>query len=321
MAKVSSRVLTHRARRIVLWVALASSLGLARCGGEAPTPTVPTAVASASASAAPAPVASHAAAAPVYIAPTRKPLVPVSQAASPLGLTASDGTGLRLTKLVAHAVVDDPLAYVELTLSFENPSDRTLEGTFAITLPPNAAVSRFAMKVPDGMQEGEVVELQAARRAYEDFLHRRQDPALLEQGAGNQFTARVFPIPAHGVKEIVLSYSQTTTDEAPFSIPLRGLPEIGEVEVQITQAGSQSPDAWLAAQRYTPTGDVGLDPSTVRRREALRSGELALLRVRPVADTAPEAISSAMILVDTSASRALGFESELQAVAALAGVI
>ncbi|HMV35929.1 MAG TPA: hypothetical protein PKD60_08555, partial [Turneriella sp.] len=47
----------------------------------------------------------------------------------------------------------------------------------------------------------------AARRAYEDFLHRRQDPALLEQSGGNEFTARVFPIPAKGMKELVLSYS------------------------------------------------------------------------------------------------------------------
>ena len=41
-----------------------------------------------------------------------------------------------------------------------------------------AAISRFAMKIGDRWQEGEVVERQAARVAYEDFLHRRQDPAL-----------------------------------------------------------------------------------------------------------------------------------------------
>jgi len=43
-----------------------------------------------------------------------------------------------------------------------------------------ASISRFAMKVNGAWQEGEVVEKQAARRAYEDFLHRKQDPALLE---------------------------------------------------------------------------------------------------------------------------------------------
>ena len=72
---------------------------------------------------------------------------------------------------------------------------RALLGKFAMVLPTGAAVSRLAMKLGERWQEGEVVEKQAARRAYEDALHRRQDPALLEQGAGNEITARVFPIP------------------------------------------------------------------------------------------------------------------------------
>src|SRR5207248_7869964 len=115
-------------------------------------------------------------------------------AEAPISLTASDGSGLKLVKLTARGVVQDPLAFTELQLTFENPLDRVIEGQFKIVLPPGAAVSRFAMKVDGRWQEGEVVERQAARRAYEDFLHRRQDPALLEQGGANEFTARVFPI-------------------------------------------------------------------------------------------------------------------------------
>src|SRR5690606_20611372 len=95
--------------------------------------------------------------------------------AAPLSLTASDGTGLRLVSLDAQAVVAGPLAFTELRLRFENPLDRTIEGRFAITLPDGAAISRLAMRLNTGWQEAEVVELQQARRAYEDFLHRRQD--------------------------------------------------------------------------------------------------------------------------------------------------
>ena len=73
-----------------------------------------------------------------------------------------------------------------------------------------------------------MVERQARARAYEDFLHRRQDPALLEQEAGNEFSARVFPIPAARRKELIVSYSQelTRADE-PYRLPLRGLPQRG----------------------------------------------------------------------------------------------
>ena len=64
-------------------------------------------------------------------------------ATSPVSLTASDGTGLGLVSLKARAAIGDPLAFTELTLTFENPSDRVLEGTFRITLPERASVSRF----------------------------------------------------------------------------------------------------------------------------------------------------------------------------------
>src|ERR1041385_6628765 len=118
----------------------------------------------------------------------------------PFALTASDGSGLVLERLDAKAVVEGPLAFTELHLYFHNPEPRVREGTFEITLPPGAAVSRFAMENQGAFMEAEVVDKMLARRAYEDFLHRRQDPALLEKGAGNQFTARVFPIPADAEK-------------------------------------------------------------------------------------------------------------------------
>src|SRR5213078_1395284 len=117
--------------------------------------------------------------------------------------------------------IEGPLAFTELTLGFENPLDRTLEGHFDVVLPPRAAVSRLAMLLPAGWQEAEVVEKQAARVAYEDFLHRRQDPALLEKGAGNEFSARVFPIPANGEKHLVVSFSQELAGRG-YVLPLRG---------------------------------------------------------------------------------------------------
>ena len=77
-------------------------------------------------------------------------------------------------------MVEEPLAFTELRMVFENPNDRQIEGRFEIDMPPGAAISRFAMKIHGRWQEGEVVERQAARVAYEYFLHRKQDPALLE---------------------------------------------------------------------------------------------------------------------------------------------
>src|SRR5690606_4223782 len=75
---------------------------------------------------------------------------------APVSLTASDGTGLRLVSFKARGVVEEPLAFTELHLVFENPNDRQIEGRFEIDMPPNAAISRFAMNIHGHWQEGEV---------------------------------------------------------------------------------------------------------------------------------------------------------------------
>jgi len=237
--------------------------------------------------------------------------------APPVSLTSSDGTGLKLVALTARAIVEDPLAFTELHLVFDNPEDRRLEGTFSITLPDGAALSRFAMRLDDGWQEGEVVEKKAARQAYEDFLHRRQDPALLEQAAGNQFSARVFPIPPRGRKELILSYSQELGGGRAWTLPLRGLPELGKLDVAVTLASQADPIAAISRTSFTPDADFTLDPRLVGRAAGLRSGELVVARVRPIADAPPDPLGATLLLVDTSASRALGFDEQVRLVDAM----
>jgi tetratricopeptide (TPR) repeat protein len=260
-----------------------------------------------------------------YAAPAQTfafPPAPVAEArppAAPLRLTSSDGRGLRLASLDARAIVEEPLAFTEIRLAFDNPEDRVLEGTFQITLPEGAALSRFAMRMADdSWQEGEVVEKKQARRAYEDFLHRRQDPALLEQAAGNEFSARVFPIPAHARKEIVVAYSQELGDGRPYALPLRGLPELGQLDVTVTLAGEASPIASIHRTAYAPADDFRLDDRKVAPGQGLRAGNLVLARVHPIPSAPPDPLGATLILVDTSASRALGFEDELRLVAQLA---
>ena len=236
-------------------------------------------------------------------------------AGPPISLTASDGTGLALHELDAKAVIEEPLAFTDAAPGLRNPEGRTLEGTFSITLPPGAAISRFAMRTPDGWQEGEVVEKKAARAAYEDFLHRKQDPALLEQAAGNQFSARVFPIPARGQKELVVSYSQELTAATPYVVPLQGLPSVQALHVEASRDGESM--GRFERTAFVPDRDFELDPAQLHDGPGLRSGNLVVVRVAPVVDAPPDPLTSAVFLVDTSASRALGFDAELSLVEGL----
>jgi tetratricopeptide (TPR) repeat protein len=243
---------------------------------------------------------------------TVRPLDPSrSRPDSPMTLTAQDGTGLVLVSLEARAVLEEPLAFTELHLRFQNPTPRTIEGQFKIRMPEGASVSRFAMRIGDRWQEGEVVERKAARRAYEDFLHRRQDPALLEQSAGNEFSARVFPIPAKGLKELIISYSEDLARmDDRYRLPLLGLPMIENLDVQVAIPGA-SP-VGLRKTSYVPTADFEVEQTHARSRLGLRNGRMVVARLVPVLQSEPEEIRSLAILFDSSASRTLGYAKQIE---------
>ncbi|HEY4242512.1 MAG TPA: VIT domain-containing protein [Kofleriaceae bacterium] len=242
---------------------------------------------------------------------------------APFGLTAADGSGLQLVAIQAKAVYQGPLAFTELSLTFHNPENRTREGTFAITLPEHAAVSRFAMQAASGeWLEAEVVEKQLARRAYDDFLHRRQDPALLEKAEGNRFTARVFPIPANGDKHIVLSYSQELAG-AQYVLPLRGLPKIGDLDVHLdvlTPDGKHT-EQTLAKHAWQPTTDFVSNTSVAAAAVGAGQAAVAQVMIGAPGDATGDAPKSLTLLVDTSASRSLGYATYIQRVHALVAAI
>ncbi|MCK5799619.1 MAG: hypothetical protein KAI47_20655, partial [Deltaproteobacteria bacterium] len=258
----------------------------------------------------------------------KKPAIP----APPVSLTATDGTGLRLLSLGARAAIEGPLALTELRLAFENPRPRTIEGRFEITLPTGAAISRFAMRLPSGWQEAEVVERQAAHQAYESYLHLNQDPALLEKKAGNTFRARVFPIPPRGVKELIISYSQRLSGKQPtYKLRLRGLPKLRRLSVTVTWGQREQKPARsslggislasrvtrVTKSDYRPVTDFTLPIPALG--DGLRHGNLVVARVTPPLPTtlAAASFTGLAVLIDTSASRAAGLGAQVETLRAL----
>jgi len=251
---------------------------------------------------------------------------------SRISLTASDGTGLELHKLEARVVLDGFLAFTELKMVFYNPQNRQREGRFQIILPDNAAISRFAMKIGDQLQEGEVVEKQLARRAYEDFLHRRQDPALLETDSGNRFNARIFPISPQSEKLLILSYSQRLVGEnSEYVLPLKGLPQLKQLSIQVfydndsfstTQLGeltgslSKREILTIDKRDYQPTVDLRMPyqpqlPPFEKGKFGgivMQSEQIVAARIIPFTDTGNQetkpSFDNLVLLMDTSASQA-----------------
>lgn len=121
-----------------------------------------------------------------------------------------DGREVKLDVGMHHVTVDirNQIARTTIVESFVNRTDNVLEGTFHFPLPADASISGFGMWIGDELVEADIVEKQRAREIFETILREKRDPGLLEWSAGNQFKARVYPIPAHGEKRIKIVYTQ-----------------------------------------------------------------------------------------------------------------
>lgn len=241
-------------------------------------------------------------------------------------LTTGDGTGLELVNLEVRGVVQGPLGFTELHLTFENPEDRTLAGQFVIDLPPGAALSRFGMKIEGEWQEGEVVERQSARKIYDRFLHNNVDPALLQKQAGNRFSAKVFPIPPRGRKELVLSYSQVLDGNADYRVPLRGLPQLEHFDATIfiddpREAKTRRRVVETHEKAYSPKEDLVVASRDSDREIALRGDDGVALRAVLAGDADVQPLDHLTIAFDTSASRATGFSGRVRQLGTLVSAL
>ncbi len=216
----------------------------------------------------------------------------------PVSLVPSDGSELALASLDAKIAIDGPIAHTELHFVFHNTERRTREGRFSVALPPDAAVGRFAMLTNGAWREARIVGREQGRVVYESFLKRRVDPALLEQDAGNAFSARIFPIPAEADKEIIIAYDHLVSAAHPYELALKGLPAMPHFAIAIDHDGDHRE---IHGDRKAPDDvELAIAPGSVVRT----AGELFVARLDPVAESAREPLDHVAILVDTSASRA-----------------
>nr|HEX4315686.1 VIT domain-containing protein [Kofleriaceae bacterium] len=137
---------------------------------------------------------------------------------------------LALAKHDVKVRIVGPIARTEITETFRNDSDSTLEGRYQFPLPPDAQIDALALDnkdAPGGFIEGAFVDKQRGSRIFQGVVDkaaphpaqiarpeiiwvpgRWRDPALLEWQRGGRFELRVFPIPAKGARTIKLAYTQ-----------------------------------------------------------------------------------------------------------------
>lgn len=100
------------------------------------------------------------------------------------------------------------IATTTYDMLYYNPTNEILEGELSFPLGKGHNVSRFALDVNGKLREAVIVDKELGRIAFEQVVREGVDPALLEKGTGNNYKARIYPIPANGYKRVILAYEQ-----------------------------------------------------------------------------------------------------------------
>lgn len=114
----------------------------------------------------------------------------------------------KIKELIVNARIKDQVARTQVTQTFVNTGSRTMEVCFAFPLPYDGAIDQLTFMVDGKEYEGKLMPAKEARRIYEGYIRRNQDPALLEWIGTGMFKTSVFPVPPGAERKVTLKYSQ-----------------------------------------------------------------------------------------------------------------
>lgn len=147
-----------------------------------------------------------------------------------------DKGSISVKKLKITVEIVGDIAVTTYDMSFYNATNTVLEGELNFPLGENQSVTRFALDINGKLREAVVVEKEKARVAFESTIRNRIDPALLEQTIGNNYKARIYPIPSRGYKRVVLAYQQKlilNNDSYYYKIPFSFKKKVDEYSLSI----------------------------------------------------------------------------------------
>ena len=113
---------------------------------------------------------------------------------------------VRLSTMEADVQVMGNIATTTLDMVFVNDTNRVLEGEFEFPLGEHESITGYALDINGKLRQGVVVEKDKGRQVFEAVVRQGIDPGLVEMTAGNNFKARVYPLPAKGSRHVQVTY-------------------------------------------------------------------------------------------------------------------
>lgn len=163
-------------------------------------------------------------------------------------LTVDAGDALPLVALDVNVVVRGHLSRTTYIATFRNDDGQDLNGRFFLPLPDGAAVTDMGLYFNGKLRHAVAVERERARVAYEAMVHRNVDPLLAEWSTRPGFNYEIYPIPAHGEKQVFIAFDRELRregDDMLYDLDLRGNMPLRKLKVRV----SADADGAIAIER------------------------------------------------------------------------
>ena len=135
----------------------------------------------------------------------------VPKASLAAGVLTPIGSGHQPIQIRDHhvnVVINNGFAMTEVQQTFYNPNSQDLEAMYRFPLPKSASLSEVTIYVGEREINGEVLEKQKARQAYEDEKSRGNEAGLAEKNEFYTFDFKVHPVPANDETKVRFLYYQ-----------------------------------------------------------------------------------------------------------------
>jgi Ca-activated chloride channel family protein len=179
------------------------------------------------------------------------------QAGGELRVAGESHSSLPLLHTAVRVEIAANVARTELTQTFRNPYDRSLEAVYVFPLPHRAAVNDMEIRVADTTIRGVIGTREEARRVYDEAKARGALASLLDQERPNIFTQSLAGILPEEEIKVTLRYFESlayAAGEYELVVPTVVGPRFIPGEPIALQARGWSPDtdAVPDASRITP---------------------------------------------------------------------
>ena len=205
---------------------------------------------------------------------------------------AHHGAKIRIAGNVARTEIDE---------TFTNDTNDDLEGIYRFPLPPGAQIERLALEEKGQLIDGSFVDTQRGEAIFRGAIHNAtpdqpkpkeeiiwvpgpwRDPALLEWQRGGRFELRIFPIPKHGSRRVVIAYTETVQPVAglrryTYPLPDAAALTIGSFDADVQVVG-QDPKAGVKIRGYElakASSEGKADRFTMSAQSFVPSGDLTV---------------------------------------------